>query len=96
MNTARHALTLEQVRIFLAERELLHIEATIAPGDVLTVMEPSGSGKSTLLALLAGFLAAPFRAEGRLWLGERELSPPASRAAWHRPAVSGPAAVPPP
>ncbi len=60
MNTARHALTLEQVRIFLAERELLHVEATIAPGDVLTVMGPSGSGKSTLLALLAGFLAAPF------------------------------------
>ncbi|ATH77663.1 MULTISPECIES: ATP-binding cassette domain-containing protein [Halomonadaceae] len=80
MNTARHALTLEQVRIFLAERELLHVEATIAPGDVLTVMGPSGSGKSTLLALLAGFLAAPFRAEGRLWLGERELSPlPAER-----------------
>ena len=26
MNTARHALTLEQVRIFLAERELLRRE----------------------------------------------------------------------
>ena len=66
-------LRLEQVSIALADRELLAVDATIAPGQVLTVMGPSGSGKSTLLAYIAGFLGREFTASGGVWLGERDL-----------------------
>ena len=66
-------LRLEQVSIALAGRELLAMDATIAPGEVLTVMGPSGSGKSTLLAYIAGFLDREFTASGGVWLGERDL-----------------------
>ncbi|MEA2118667.1 ATP-binding cassette domain-containing protein [Halovibrio sp. HP20-50] len=66
-------LRLEQIRIALAGRALLAVDATIAPGEVLTVMGPSGSGKSTLLAYMAGFLDPAFSASGGVWLGERNL-----------------------
>lgn len=66
-------LRLEQISIALAGRELLAVDATIAPGQVLTVMGPSGSGKSTLLAYIAGFLDREFTASGGVWLGERDL-----------------------
>ncbi|CAN0566772.1 unnamed protein product, partial [Ectocarpus sp. 12 AP-2014] len=66
-------LRLEQISIALAERELLTMDATVAPGDVLTVMGPSGSGKSTLLAYIAGFLDPTFTANGGVWLGKRNL-----------------------
>nr|WP_246638066.1 ATP-binding cassette domain-containing protein [Halomonas neptunia] len=57
----------------MAGRELLAVDATISPGEVLTVMGPSGSGKSTLLAYIAGFLDREFTASGGVWLGERSL-----------------------
>ncbi len=66
-------LRLEQIFITLADRELLSVNATIAPGEVLTVMGPSGSGKSTLLAYIAGFLDREFAASGGVWLGESNL-----------------------
>lgn len=66
-------LRLEQISIALASRELLAVDATITPGEVLTVMGPSGSGKSTLLAYIAGFLDREFTASGGVWLGERNL-----------------------
>ncbi|MBF60250.1 ATP-binding cassette domain-containing protein [Halomonas sp. FeN2] len=66
-------LRLEQISIALAGRELLAVDATISPGEVLTVMGPSGSGKSTLLAYIAGFLDREFTASGGVWLGERSL-----------------------
>lgn len=66
-------LRLEQVTIALADRTLLSVDATIAAGEVLTVMGPSGSGKSTLLAYIAGFLGQEFSASGRVALGERDL-----------------------
>ena len=66
-------LRLEQISIALAGRELLAVDATISPGEVLTVMGPSGSGKSTLLAYIAGFLDREFTASGGVWLGERNL-----------------------
>ncbi|HSP31647.1 MAG TPA: ATP-binding cassette domain-containing protein [Halomonas sp.] len=66
-------LRLEQIRIALADRELLAVDAIIAPGEVLTVMGPSGSGKSTLLAYIAGFLEREFTASGGVWLGECDL-----------------------
>ena len=66
-------LRLEQISIALEGRELLAVDATISPGEVLTVMGPSGSGKSTLLAYIAGFLEREFSATGGVWLGERDL-----------------------
>ncbi|WGI25961.1 ATP-binding cassette domain-containing protein [Halomonas alkaliantarctica] len=66
-------LRLEKISIALAGRELLAVDATITPGEVLTVMGPSGSGKSTLLAYIAGFLDHEFTASGGVWLGERDL-----------------------
>ncbi|OJA06712.1 ATP-binding cassette domain-containing protein [Halomonas sp. QHL1] len=66
-------LRLEQISIALSGRELLTVNATIAPGEVLTVMGPSGSGKSTLLAYIAGFLDREFNASGGVWLGEHDL-----------------------
>jgi putative thiamine transport system ATP-binding protein len=67
-------LRLEAVAIRLGSRLLMSIEATIAPGDVLTVMGPSGSGKSTLLAFVAGFLPPAFAATGRVILNGRDLT----------------------
>ncbi|SNY97286.1 ATP-binding cassette domain-containing protein [Halomonas sp. hl-4] len=67
------ALVLDNVSIHLAERELLRVDARVAPGDVLTVMGPSGSGKSTLLAYIAGFLDSAFSAQGNVTLGRQNV-----------------------
>lgn len=71
--SANAPLRLEHISITLAGRELLAVDATIAPGEVLTVMGPSGSGKSTLLAYIAGFLDHEFSATGGVWLGQHNL-----------------------
>tara|TARA_R110002012_G_scaffold71224_1_gene182893 strand:- start:3389 stop:4033 length:645 start_codon:yes stop_codon:yes gene_type:complete len=71
--SANAPLRLEHISITLAGRELLAVDATIPPGEVLTVMGPSGSGKSTLLAYIAGFLERDFTATGEVWLGDRDL-----------------------
>ncbi|WP_275288862.1 ATP-binding cassette domain-containing protein [Halomonas elongata] len=63
-----HRLTLEQVRLSLQHRALVELDATIGPGEVLTIMGPSGSGKSSLLAWVAGFLNPVFTVSGRVRL----------------------------
>ncbi|MDY7115034.1 ATP-binding cassette domain-containing protein [Halomonas sp. SSL-5] len=68
------ALRLEEVRIALAGRPLVEVDAEIGPGEVLTVMGPSGVGKSTLLAFIAGFLDPAFEAGGRVSQAGRELT----------------------
>ena len=73
MNTPT-VLRLEQVRIALAGRLLVEVDAEIGPGEVLTLMGPSGVGKSTLLAFIAGFLDPAFAAGGRVSLAGRELT----------------------
>ncbi|TDH37866.1 ATP-binding cassette domain-containing protein [Pseudohoeflea suaedae] len=67
-------LRLENISISLEGRELIAVDATIAPGEVLTVMGPSGSGKSTLIACVAGFLDPVFEASGRILSGDTELT----------------------
>lgn len=67
-------LTLKDVRIALGGRELLALDCAIEPGSVLTVMGPSGSGKSTLLSFVAGFLGAPFTAEGSVLLNGADIT----------------------
>ena len=74
-------LRLEKVRLSLGGQLMLAVDATVAPGEVVTVMGPSGSGKSSLLAFIAGFLDPAFSAEGRVYLNGFEVTrlPPEKR-----------------
>ncbi|MGM0701034.1 MAG: ATP-binding cassette domain-containing protein [Pseudomonadota bacterium] len=69
-----HRLDLENIDIRLDGQPLVALDATIGPGEVLTVMGPSGSGKSTLLSFVAGFLDPAFEARGRVLLAGRDLT----------------------
>ena len=75
------ALALERLRLGLAGTTLVDLDVTVPPGEVLTVMGPSGSGKSTLLAALAGLLDPVFDLEGRVRLGDDDVTrwPPERR-----------------
>lgn len=73
MTPAADTLTLENVAIRLDGRTLIDISASVAPGEVLTVMGPSGSGKSTLLHALAGSLAPVFELSGSVRLGDADV-----------------------
>ena len=75
------ALVLERLRLGLAGTTLVDLDVTVPPGEVLTVMGPSGSGKSTLLAALAGLLDPVFDLEGRVRLGDDDVTrwPPERR-----------------
>jgi putative thiamine transport system ATP-binding protein len=74
-------LVLERLRITQGETEMVAVEASVAPGEILTVMGPSGSGKSTLLAALTGTLAPAFTLSGRILLDGRDITalPPEAR-----------------
>ena len=58
-------LELDKVSIALNGKQLLTVDSSVGPGEVLTIMGPSGSGKSSLLAYIAGFLAPRLR--GQRW-----------------------------
>jgi putative thiamine transport system ATP-binding protein len=62
------SLKLENVSISLGERILLHVDACVPAGEVLSIMGPSGSGKSTLLAFIGGFLDPHFKAIGKVYM----------------------------
>lgn len=44
------------------------------PGEIVTIMGGSGAGKSTLLAFIGGHLDYAFRAEGRVRIGDRDVT----------------------
>ena len=67
-------LTIDDVCVELNGRKLLHVDAKIAPGEILTVMGPSGSGKSSLLAFIGGFLDPVFHVSGRVFLNGELLT----------------------
>lgn len=74
-------LMLNNVAVRDHERELFSIDATVPPGEILTVMGPSGSGKSTLLNLVSGFLPQAFSYTGRVLLDGVDMTqaPPEER-----------------
>ncbi len=67
-------LRFDEVRIELAGKQLVYLNETVEPGEVLTIMGPSGSGKSSLLAYVAGFLEPDFSASGAVYLGSHEIT----------------------
>lgn len=70
-------LILDNVTIGLRGRRNPLISAlslTVAPGEVATVMGQSGIGKSTLLDFVGGHLDRAFVAEGRVLIGDRDLT----------------------
>lgn len=76
------ALRLDTVSISLGGQSLIApFSLEIAAGETLTLMGGSGAGKSTLLAFIAGEIAAPFTAAGRITLEDRDLTglPPERR-----------------
>jgi putative thiamine transport system ATP-binding protein len=69
------SLRLEGVSITLRGRVLVPpFDANVGSGEVLVVMGESGSGKSSLLAFLAGLLAPPMQASGRVTLDGRDIT----------------------
>jgi putative thiamine transport system ATP-binding protein len=71
------SLILERVTIGLRDGSkplISGLDLTVGPGEVATVMGRSGIGKSTLLAFVGGHLDRAFRAEGRVLIGERDLT----------------------
>jgi putative thiamine transport system ATP-binding protein len=75
------SLRMEGVGISLGANRLLSIDATVEPGEILTVMGPSGAGKSSLLGYISGFLDPAFTASGRVLLAGRDITalPPNER-----------------
>lgn len=67
-------LILDDVTIFRHNTALFTINTRIPAGSILTVMGASGAGKSTLLNWLAGQLASPFHATGKVHLGDKDIT----------------------
>ena len=66
-------LELKDVSISLGGKQLLEINCSVGPGEILTVMGPSGSGKSSLLAYIAGFLAPVFESSGSVLVNGEDI-----------------------
>ncbi|SIO04171.1 putative thiamine transport system ATP-binding protein [Rhodovulum sp. ES.010] len=77
----RRGLVLDGLRIARHGQALVAMDATVAPGEVLSVMGPSGVGKSTLLAGIMGTLPPGFTLSGRVLLDGRDVTklPPEAR-----------------
>ena len=73
--TENGALQLLGVRLSLHGRALIErLDASVGPGECLTLMGPSGSGKSTLLAYLSGTLAPVFDASGSVTIAGADIT----------------------
>jgi putative thiamine transport system ATP-binding protein len=74
-------LELQALEVFHGATQVVALDLTVQPGDVVTIMGPSGSGKSTALAALMGTLSRAFRAQGRVILNGRDITalPPHKR-----------------
>lgn len=76
-----HRMQLKDLQVFANGAPLVALDATIAGGEVLTVMGPSGVGKSTLLAAITGTLPPGFHMTGRVMLNGVDVTdqPPRAR-----------------
>ncbi|MDT8853688.1 ATP-binding cassette domain-containing protein [Paracoccaceae bacterium Fryx2] len=74
-------LALIGLQVSLRGEVLVALDATVAPGEVLTIMGASGSGKSTALAAMLGTLDAGFAMQGRIVLDGVDVTarPPQER-----------------
>ena len=81
MSAEGPGLELRAIRITHRGRLLVALDASVGPGETLTLMGPSGSGKSSLLAYVAGFLDPDLSGEGRVVLDGRDVTglPPERR-----------------
>ncbi|MBL4645987.1 MAG: ABC transporter ATP-binding protein [Hyphomicrobiales bacterium] len=68
MSDQNSGLLLQDVCILLGGKPLVHVNADVRPGDILTIMGPSGCGKSTLLSYIGGFLDRAFDGRGAIQL----------------------------
>ncbi len=76
------ALTARELGISFGGLRALHaVDLDVAPGEIVGLIGPNGAGKTTLLDCVSGFLPC----DGRLWLGERELT----KLAPHQRAAAG-------
>jgi putative thiamine transport system ATP-binding protein len=76
------ALELANAAIFLNGAPLVApFSLTVAAGEIVTIMGPSGCGKSSLLTFIAGDIAPPLAATGRVLLEGEDVSaqPPERR-----------------
>jgi putative thiamine transport system ATP-binding protein len=73
-------LTLDHLTVRRATGSIVALDATVLPGEVLTIMGPSGSGKSTALAAIIGTLGRDFTLNGRLLLDGRDVTALPTRA----------------
>lgn len=67
-------LRLDRLTVMQGDQCVVRLDATVAPGQVLTIMGPSGSGKSTALAAMLGTLPPGFRLSGRIVLDGRDVT----------------------
>jgi putative thiamine transport system ATP-binding protein len=67
-------LRLDRLEVWRGAEALVRLDASVAPGEVLTIMGPSGSGKSTALAAILGTLAPDFALSGRIVLDGAEVT----------------------
>ena len=72
--TLENGLELRDVRVRLDGRELVAVDLTIAPGEIVTLMGPSGSGKSSLLGHICGTLPDTFDVTGEVVLNGTPLA----------------------
>ncbi len=73
-------LALDCLTVRRGAEVIVALDATVAPGEVLTIMGPSGSGKSTALAAMLGTLGGDFTLSGRLLLDGRDVTGLPTRA----------------
>ncbi len=67
-------LQIDKLEIRRDGQPLVALDATVAPGEILTVMGPSGIGKSTILAAVTGTLDPVFSMSGRILLNGKLLN----------------------
>jgi putative thiamine transport system ATP-binding protein len=69
------SLVVDTISIAVDGRRLIaDLSFRVDAGEALSIMGPSGAGKSALLSFIGGHLDPVFRASGRVWLDDREVT----------------------